>query len=97
MMWNALDPKFVRGSRPSGIGGRVRVHMWTSQIWLGAASRQPLLIPWLRRAFAKQERKMIGRIPRGGVLVLFAVGVLAGSALSAGAETLVEFSSEARF
>jgi len=40
---------------------------------------------------------MIGRIPRGGVLVLFAVGVLAGSALSAGAETLVEFSSEARF
>jgi hypothetical protein len=40
---------------------------------------------------------MIGRIPRGGVLVLFAVGVLAGGALRARAETLVEFSSEARF
>src|ERR1700686_3884259 len=40
---------------------------------------------------------MIGRIPRGGVLVLFAAGVLAGGALRAHAETLVEFSSEARF
>ena len=40
---------------------------------------------------------MIGRIPRGGVLVLFAAGVLAGGALRARAETLVEFSSEARF
>jgi hypothetical protein len=40
---------------------------------------------------------MIERFPRGGILVLFGASVLAGVALSASAETLVEFSSEARF
>src|SRR5713101_1164881 len=40
---------------------------------------------------------MIGRIRRGGILVLFAAVVLAGTALRATAETPVEFSSEARF
>lgn len=38
---------------------------------------------------------MIGRIPHGGILVLIAAGVLAGSGLRG--ETLAEFSSEARF
>src|SRR5579864_6816679 len=40
---------------------------------------------------------MTGRIPHGGILVLFAACVLAGFALHARAETLAEFSSEARF
>jgi len=40
---------------------------------------------------------MIGRIPRGGIVALFAANVFAGFTLRASAETLVEFSSEARF
>ena len=40
---------------------------------------------------------MTGTIPRAGVLGLFAACVLAGFTLRASAETLVEFSSEARF
>ena len=40
---------------------------------------------------------MTRRIHHGGILVLFAAGFLAGSALHARAETLAEFSSEARF
>src|SRR5258708_21064344 len=40
---------------------------------------------------------MIGRICRGGIAVLCAAGAVAGFALSASAETPVEFSSEARF
>jgi hypothetical protein len=40
---------------------------------------------------------MIGKHCRAGIAVLFAAGVLAGFALRASAETLVEFSSEARF
>jgi hypothetical protein len=40
---------------------------------------------------------MMGRIPRGGIVVLFAAGVFAGFTLRASAETPVEFSSEARF
>jgi hypothetical protein len=40
---------------------------------------------------------MIGKIPRGGSFALFATVVLAGFTWRASAETLVEFSSEARF
>src|SRR5712691_5056205 len=40
---------------------------------------------------------MLGRIPRGGVVALFAVSVFAGFTMRASAETPVEFSSEARF
>jgi hypothetical protein len=40
---------------------------------------------------------MIERFPRGAILVLFGATVLAGLTLRASAETLVEFSSEARF
>jgi len=40
---------------------------------------------------------MTRKIDRGGILVLAASGILAGFALRANAETLVEFSSEARF
>ena len=40
---------------------------------------------------------MIEGFPRGGILVLFGASVLAGFTLRASAETLVEFSSEARF
>src|SRR5260370_33239785 len=39
---------------------------------------------------------MIGRIPRRGIVALFAANVFAGSTLRASAETPVEFSSEAR-
>ena len=40
---------------------------------------------------------MIGRIPRGGIVALFAASGFAGFTLPASAETPVEFSSEARF
>jgi hypothetical protein len=40
---------------------------------------------------------MIGRIPRGAIVALFAASVVAGFTLRASAETPVEFSSEARF
>jgi hypothetical protein len=40
---------------------------------------------------------MIGRICRRGTALLFGAGALAGFALSVSAETLLEFSSEARF
>ena len=40
---------------------------------------------------------MMDRFPRGGILMLFGASVLAGFTSRASAETLVEFSSEARF